>query len=165
MKISMISVWFLFFGLVVHGQEQYLGRYTGELKIFNANGIHSIPMEFHFLETNDPERFDYVLIYNNEPRNYTLIVQDKENGRYVLDENNGIVLPTTYKDGVFYSLFEVQGSLLTSRIAFQADAADFEIIFSNTTDKTITGGEEKDIPQVTGYPISVVQKARLTRIQ
>ncbi len=155
----------LFFGHPFYGQEEYLGRYKGELEIFNAKGTQKIPMEFHFLETNNPGHYDYVLIYNNEPRNYTLIAEDKESGRYLLDENNGIVLPTTFKDGVFYSFFEVQGSLLASRIAFHTDGADFEIMFSKTTDKTTTGAVDDDIPQVTGYPISVVQKARLVKVQ
>lgn len=154
----------LFFGHAIYGQEEYLGRYKGELEIFNAKGTQRIPMEFHFLETNDPARFDYVLIYNNEPRNYTMIVEDKESGRYLLDENNGIVFPTTFKDGVFYSFFEVQGSLLASRIAFYTDRADFEIMFSKTADKTTTEAVD-DTPQVTGYPISVVQKARLVKVQ
>ena len=154
----------LFFGHAFYGQEEYLGRYKGELEIFNAKGTQKIPMEFHLLETNNPGRYDYVLIYNNEPRNYTLIAEDKESGRYLLDENNGIVLPTTFKDGVYYSFFEVQGSLLASRIAFHTDRADFEIMFSKTTDKTTTGAVD-DIPQVTGYPISVVQKARLVKAQ
>lgn len=154
----------LFFGHACYGQEEYLGRYNGELEIFNTKGTQKIPMEFHLLETNEPGRYDYVLIYNNEPRNYTLIAEDKESGRYLLDENNGIVLPTTFKDGVFYSFFEVQGSLLATRIAFHSDWADFEIMFSKTADKTTTGAVD-DIPQVLGYPISVVQKARLVKVQ
>lgn len=165
MKNSMLIIWLLCCGFTLQGQEQFLGQYTGELMIFNSNGTQQIPMEFHFLETDDPDRFDYVLIYNNQPRNYTLIAQDKANGRYVLDENNGITLPTTYKDGVFYSFFEVEGSLLTSRIAFKSEGAEFEIVFSNTGDKTTTGGQNQDTPTVIGYPVSGVQKATLSRVQ
>ncbi len=165
MKRFVTAFAFLFFGHAFYGQEEYLGQYKGELAIFNAKGTQKIPMEFHLLETKDPGRYNYVLIYNNEPRNYTLIAQDKENGDFLLDENNGILLPTTYKDGVFYSFFVVQGSLLASRIAFQTDWVDFEIMFSKTADKTTTGAVDDDMPQVMGYPISVIQKARLVKVQ
>jgi hypothetical protein len=120
-------------------------------------------MEFHLKKTDSAHRFNYILMYNNNPRNYTLVVKDKEKGIYEVDENNGIILPSRFSNNTLYSFFEVQGNLLSSRFSFSEEELDFEILFSATKNKTTTGGLSKEIPEVFGYPISVVQKAILKK--
>ncbi|MBL4905308.1 MAG: hypothetical protein JKZ00_04720 [Flavobacteriaceae bacterium] len=145
--------------------ENILGIYKGTLHINSTRGSQEIPMEFHIQKTDSLHRFDYKLVYNGQPRNYTLIVKDKEKGLYEVDENNGIILPARYANNTLYSFFEVQGSLLTSRMSFENNQLDFEILFSATKNKVTSGGTSKDIPEVIGYPISVVQKAVLKKVE
>lgn len=144
------------------GQEAFLGKYKGDLEIYSKSGFQKVDMEFHLLKTEVKDHYSYVLIYDNVPRNYTLIAVDRSTGEFLLDENNGIVLPTTLKNGVFYSQFEVQGNLLTSRLELHKDQLFFEIIFSNMEKKQISGKTD-EVPKVIGYPVSTVQKAILTR--
>jgi len=82
---------------------------------------------------------------------------------YIVDENNGIVLDALVVDNTLYSMFEVQGSLLTTTERFFKDYMEFQITFSNTKQKKITGGISDQIPEVVSYPITVVQKARLVK--
>ena len=96
--------------------------------------------------------------------NYTLIIKDREKGICEIDENNGIILPSRFSGNTLYSFFEVQGSLLSSRLDFSKDRMTFEILFGTTKNKTTSGGVSKDIPEVFGYPISVIQKAILKKV-
>ncbi|WP_298878847.1 hypothetical protein [uncultured Polaribacter sp.] len=143
--------------------ENALGIYKGTLVINSSKGEQEIPMEFHLKKTDSAHKFNYVLMYNNSPRNYTLIVKDKSKGIYEVDENNGIILPTRFANNTLYSFFEVQGNFLSSRISFSENELDFEILFSAKKNKITTGGISKDIPEVFGFPISVVQSATLKK--
>ena len=141
-----------------------VGIYKGDLHISTVKGKQTIPMEFHLKATSDSSRFNYILIYNNIPRNYFLVIKDKEKGIYEIDENNGIVLPAKYTNNTLFSFFEVQGNFLTTRLAFDKKQLDFEILFTRLKDKIKTGGISKEIPEVFGYPISTVQKAILKKV-
>lgn len=145
--------------------ENALGVYKGTLYINSPKGKQEVAMEFHMQATDSLHRFDYKLVYNGQPRNYTLVVKDKEKGIYEVDENNGIILPSTYANNTLFSFFEVQGSLLSSRMNFSKDQLEFEILFTATKNKVKTGGISKEIPEVIGYPISVVQKAVLKKVE
>lgn len=143
--------------------KDYLGRYTGELKYETSKGIAKIPMEFILRETDSVNRFDYWLIYNNQPRKYTLITKNSEKGIFEIDENNGIVLPARFFEDTLYSWFEVGKNKVSSRLAFDDRKLYFEILFSNLQNKTKTGGISDQIPNVFGFPISTVQRATLIK--
>jgi hypothetical protein len=145
--------------------NDFYGIYKGELHITTEKGKQKIPMEFHLLPSKTEDNFQYKLVYNNVPRNYTLRVKNKEKGVYEIDENNGIVLPASFHNNVLYSFFEVQGNFLSTRIDFSAsnEFILFEILFSRLANKTTTGNTSKEIPEVFGYPITVFQKATLKK--
>lgn len=143
--------------------EDAVGKYSGTLLIDSPRGKQEIPMEFHLIKTDSLHRFDYKLIYAGQPRNYTLIIKDKEKGICEVDENNGIILPSRFSGNTLFSFFEVQGNFLSSRFEFQEDTLVFEILFFNTKNKTTSGGTSDKIPEVYGYPISTVQKAILSK--
>lgn len=144
--------------------DDFIGSYEGKIVINNSKGRTEIIMEFHLKKTSITNKYDYIIVYNKQPRNYTLVVIDKEKGLYNIDENNGIILPAKLHNNVLYSFFEVQGNFLSSRLAFQKDLLNFEILFSATKNKIITGGDiSKKIPEVLGYPITTVQNATLIR--
>ncbi|SED12389.1 hypothetical protein SAMN04489761_4346 [Tenacibaculum sp. MAR_2009_124] len=143
--------------------DDYLGVYDGNLVIHSAGKTQNIPMEFHLLKTKSTGKYQYKLVYNGQERNYTLVVKDKEKGLFEVDENNGVVLPFKFVSNTLYSFFEVQGNLLTTRLAFNDDTVDFEILFTKSKNKTTTGKGTKEIPFVYGYPVTVTQRALLKR--
>lgn len=169
MKFLVYIVSFLTFGLSFSQEknfpEDFLGIYKGKLEIVSANGKKEIDMEFHFTKTDTIGTYKYVLVYNNEPRNYFLIEKDKTKGQYIIDENNGIILQASVFDNGIFSMFEVNGSLITTTEKFYDNYMDFEIMFTNTTKVETTGKGTKEIPTVKVYPILGTQRARLYKVK
>lgn len=145
----------------INTPSDFTGIYAGKLIITNANGSQEIDMEFHLLPTDTIGKYKYTIIYNKQARNYSLIEKDKEKGLYTIDENNGIVLEAYFTNNTLYSIFEVQGNLITTTEHFQEAFMDFEIMFSNTAKQVKSGYGTDESPEVTSYPILGVQKARL----
>lgn len=149
------------FGQEKNFPEDFLGNYKGKLIISNANGNQEIDMEFNLTKTDTLGTYKYVLVYNNQPRNYFLIEKDKSKGQYIIDENNGILLQASVFDNGLFSMFEVNGNLITTTEKFYDNYMDFEIIFTNTNKAETTGKGTEEIPTVKVYPILVTQRARL----
>lgn len=141
--------------------DDFLGTYKGKLEIVSAIAKKEIDMEFHFTKTDTIGTYKYVLVYNNQPRNYFLIEKDKAKGQYIIDENNGILLQASIFDNGLFSMFEVNGSLITTTEKFYDKYMDFEIMFTNTNKVETTGKGTEEIPTVKVYPILGIQKARL----
>ena len=98
-----------------------------------------------------------------QPRNYTLRVKDRDKGEFVVDENNGIFLDAKWVGNCLFSLFEVQGNLLTTTEAFFDDHMLFEITFANKASVNKSGTEGDNPVEVLSYPITTVQSARLEK--
>jgi hypothetical protein len=149
--------------------DDYLGKYKGILHVTNPKGRSELPMEFHLLKTTSPDTFVYKIVYVMDGvaqnRDYTLISINSENGDFLIDENNGILLDAKFVDSTLYSLFEVEDNLLTSSLRFNKGYLDFEITFSKRSNMRTSDGADEDAPNdttiVVSYPVTVVQKARL----
>ncbi|WP_250433269.1 hypothetical protein [Hanstruepera flava] len=147
--------------------QDFYGIYKGDLHITNPNGKQTIQMEFHLNPTDTVGKYEYKLVYvmmgKPEERNYTLLEKDTSKGEYVVDENNGILLDAKLIDNTLFSMFEVQGSILTTTERFYKDSMDFEIAFASKTNQTKSGTSGEDSTEVISYPISVLQKAHLIK--
>ena len=145
----------------------YFGIYIGTLAITSERGNQEIPMEFHLNKTDSIGKYQYVLVYGEnekrQERNYFLVEKDAEKGNYIVDEDNGILLNAKVLENKLYCLFEVEQSLLTTFITFEKDHLLFEIVYSNTSKKEMSGGQNDSIPKVTSYPLHVIQKAKLIK--
>lgn len=146
--------------------DDFLGNYKGDLVIKNTNGSQTIGMEFNIQATDSLGYYQYQLVYiadgNRQERNYNLIVKDADKGQYLIDENNGIILGANFFDNTLYSVFEVEGNLLTTIETFYEDRMEFKIIFSSKNAKTVNESTE-EVPEVTVYPVTVVQSANLRK--
>ncbi len=67
--------------------NDYTGIYKGTLFIKTLKGKQEIPMEYHLKKTDSSHKYEYSLIYNNQPRNYTLVIKDQKKGLFNIDEN------------------------------------------------------------------------------
>lgn len=147
--------------------QDFYGIYKGDLHITNPNGKQTIQMEFHLNPTDSIGKYQYMLVYimngNRQERQYNLIEKDAEKGEYIVDENNGILLDAKLMDNTIFSMFEVQGSILTTTERFYKDSMDFEITFANKSQQTKSGTTGEDATEVISYPISVLQKAHLIK--
>ena len=170
MRLFLFIVFFVALSIEADAQKQfpqaYYGKYLGNLHIANPNGNDTIDMEFHLRPTDSAHKHHYTIIYImdtlRQERNYTLI-QGKIKNRFTIDENNGIILSATFVDNTLYSVFEVQGGLLTTTERFFDDYMIFEITYAAKSQIQTSGGTSEDIPEVLAYPISTVQKAKLIK--
>lgn len=145
--------------------DDYFGKYKGKLNIHNAKGSQVIDMELHILPTDSVGKYIYTIIYKsdkiNQERKYSLIEKDKSKGVFAINENNGIVLNAFVADNTLYSIYEVQGSLLTTTEHFKDNYVDFEIMYTQKDKVEKTGKNTEEIPEVLSFPVMSVQKARL----
>lgn len=164
-------LFFLFISTIAFAQKKttfpndFFGKYKGKLNIHNAKGSQVIDMELHLLPTDSVGKYVYTIIYKSEKidqeRKYTLIEKDNTKGSFVIDENNGIILNAFVADNTLYSIFEVQGSLLTTTEYFKDNYVDFEIMYTQRDKVEKTGKNTEEVPEVLSFPVMSVQKARL----
>ena len=100
---------------------------------------------------------------NRQERKYNLLEKNIDKGEYIVDENNGILLDAKLIDNTIFSMFEVQGNILTTTERFYEDSMDFEITFASKTNQNKSGSIGEDATEVISYPISVLQKAHLIK--
>ena len=162
----------LFWATLLMAQEEakfpddFFGKYAGILNIHTQRGDQEVPMEFHLLPTDSLGVYQYTLVYGagdqRQERAYVLLEEDAANGRYAIDERNGIVLDNKVHGNKLYALFEVQGNLLTTFISLEEDHAVFEIVFANKASARETYAIQDSV-QVLSYPITTVQRAVLQK--
>ncbi len=161
---------FGFFSLLTNAQgnfpNDYFGNYIGTLQIQSEKGNRELPMELHFQPTDSTEIYHYTIVYGEgdqrQERKYFLKAEDASKGKYIIDEDNGIILQVTQMGNQLYSLFEVNGSLLTTFITFEEDHLIFEITVATRENKEVTYATE-DQTEVIAYPIGIRQKAVLIK--
>lgn len=137
----------------VNFPEDYIGQWEGSLEIYSGNKmIMEVKMSLLIDETTQKDTFLYNLVYQGagqEPdiRNYLLIVEDRELGKYKIDEQNTVVLPMQMFGKKLVSSFVVEGSIVHFIYNLQKDAILVEVL-SGPYDQATFTGEELGVPQV-----------------
>lgn len=152
--------------------DEYIGRWAGQLQIFNGKGLaQELPMLLHILPMDSTNQYTFTLIYGEDTtagkRPYELIVLDREKGLYLVDEKNTIQMEAYYIGGKLWQNFEVQGSVLNTMLWKEGDQLVWELSFGSSTPVRTSGGqlhEGEEIPEVKAFPITGVQRARLSRM-
>ncbi len=173
--LNFLLIFTMFFTISGHTQtvsepnfpDDFFGIYKGTLNIASSRGPSTYPMEFHLLPTDSIGKYHYILIYGDgdmrQERKYTLLTKDAAKGEYVVDENNGIVLDDKVIGNRMYSLFEVQGTILTTFITFEENHMDFEIVATQRENSKTTFAENEEKTEVISYPVSTIQRAVLIK--
>ena len=172
MRKALLVGFYLLTSLALSGQENdetsfpeaYFGTYKGTLKIKSDRGNQEVEMTFVLDSTATVGNYRYVLQYGDQPpRDYLLIAQEGAPGRFVVDEQNDILLDAYNYENILVSIFEVQGNLITTTERFYHDFMDFEITMVKSEAPKMTGGTSEEIPPVKSFPLQVIQKARLIK--
>ncbi len=151
--------------------QAWVGRWRGDATSGDGKRAQNFTMELAIAPTDKPDRFTWTIIYEGaagrQERPYTLIVKDAAEGRFAIDEGNGIVLEARCFDGTLYSHFVVDGNRIVSRQRLEgAGGTDERISVELLTTLDAQGGKTggKDgVPEVgTWAPVSI-QKATLRR--
>lgn len=157
-----------------HFPSSWVGKWEGRLNIvFPGMRPRVVAMALEILP-RDSANWDWTLIYDVQGqvdrRAYTLQPVSIRQGRWRIDENNGIILGARLFHQTLISVFEVDKQLLIARYSLVGDALHFEIIGSglepNKTGGSQTEGEIPDIeaiPEVNWFEAVVFQQAILKK--
>jgi len=151
--------------------QSWFGYWSGELQIYAPQGINqTIKMALEIAPTNQADQFKWVIIYgegeSQSIRNYELKTINEEDGLYIIDEKNTILIEAYHFNNQLISHFEVKNNELISIYEKQGDYLIFNIIAGKNNSISETGGkkfEGNEIPIVKTYPITTIQRAILKR--
>ena len=150
----------------------WIGNWTGELEIYNAQGLRQkIFMGLNIQPTDAEGQYTYEIIYGSgdaqQVRPYELQVVDAQKGHYRIDEGNSILLDSYWLGPALVEIFSVEESLLiTTTEQIEENVLLWQIVVGQLDVTTTTGGTEADgekIPPVTSYLAPGLQRARLVR--
>lgn len=150
--------------------DDWKGNWAGELFIYSAPGydkINSLHMKLHISKTDSAGLYNWHIIYGDSSkdyRKYLLRTLDELNGKYEIDEKNGLTLQANMLGNKLISRFIVQGSLLDITYELENDKLFFEVFAGSDTPVKTTTGSEDNI-SVNSFKITNYQKAVLFRSQ
>lgn len=170
MKNTLIILFACSLSTLAFGQipNQWYGHYAGDLEVTNFKGERvNYHMEFE-LSPVDDSTYNWIIIYGEDSlrQERCYLLRNCGENKYVIDEQNGIVLSCNKFENSFISLFEVQGNLIQAIYTFNKGKLDFRL--TSSTNKKETGNvtyEEAEIPLVYGYETVTDQKATLKKLK
>lgn len=150
--------------------SDWIGDWAGPAHLIWPDGRRrEFAMELHIAPTADPKRYTWTVVYaegeQRQERLYELVVVDAAEGRYEIDEKNGIRLATTLIAGTLRAAFTVQGvQVVTCERLERTPSGErllSEMLSFDARDPAATGGGE--VPPVTVIRPSTLQEAVLVR--
>lgn len=149
--------------------DNWLGTWKGTMEIqYSTGNYQEVACELYIEKTDTMDTWVWTIIYGEgetkQERKYELIAKDIEKGIYVIDEKNSIILDAFYANNTLISQFEVQNNLITSTYRKIDNIIYFQNLASNTKVSNKSGGEDT-IPEVSSFPISSLQRAKLLRVE
>lgn len=143
--------------------DDWAGVYSGKLVRRSKDGvIGTINMELHIQKTADPNRWEWRIVYDGQPRNYELIVIDRRRGIYTIDEKNSIMLSSFLVNDTLNVHFGAQFGYLLITYTIDGNDILFSTTISNAAPYQTTGGQGQ-VPVVHSFEIREQQQARLTK--
>jgi hypothetical protein len=147
--------------------DSYLGLWNGPLEIFRGPVlIKSLDMEMEISRTEIDSIYNYSIRYiepgRRDVRDYQIIVADKKNGKFIVDELNSIKLEMDLFANKLISSFEIEGSHIHFMYSLEADKIILEVISGSGIPAVFTGAE-MEAPEVGIIRQNVYQKAVLTK--
>lgn len=145
-------------------ESEWLGNWKGKLLIISAGKSSEVNMYLSISKTDTPYKYSWKTAYGEGAskleKNYFMIAEDNENGKWVLDEDNTILIDFFFGDNQFNSYFETQNILLSSRYELKNSKIYCEVLSAQKSKSKTTGSGKNE---VISYPVYVIQKAELTR--
>lgn len=149
--------------------EDWTGRWQGDLMIYSGLGLQDqLKMELIIEPIPESENYTFTIVYDTgielSKRNYELIIVDKEQGLFIVDEKNTIMIESYFMGGKWFQRFNVAGSSLVCTIEQQGKNLVWEIS-SGKSEKISTTGDTniEGILEVNTFIVGVYQRAVLTK--
>lgn len=142
--------------------EKCLGNWEGTLYIYKFNKVQdSLKATFTVAKTEVPGTYTWKTEYLTPERtivkDYKLVVDNLEEGRYILDEGDGIELMAYHVQNKLYSLFKLKDIYLTASTELTGDQLVFEV----------TSGKEYNITgqEIANFSFTNVQRAVYHKVE
>jgi hypothetical protein len=136
--------------------EKCLGVWHGMMHIYNQGILRdSVKVKFTVAKTAEANAWTWKMEYLSEKmpmvKDYVLKLKDKEKGIYSTDEGGGLELMDYQFGNKLYSVFEVNGVLLT---------ASYEWIDKSNLVFEVTSGKKGESPvkDITNFSVANVQR-------
>ena len=147
----------------------WLGLWSGEATNVDPSGNQqAFSMQLEIAATEKSDRFQWRMVYEGvqgkSERNYSLVVKDAENGKYAIDENNGIELDAILLGDTLVESFFIQGQRIWTTFKFVQSEAGREIhfdLFSADDSQIRKSGARDGVPEVTSWRANSRQFAKL----
>ena len=151
---------------------EWIGKWRGQVTGQSPSGKdRKFQMELTVAPTDTPDRFQWTIVYDGEEgrseRLYSLLVKDRDQGHFAIDENNGIVLDATLIGDTLTEHFVVSGQRIWTSIRMVQSAEGrefhFELASANDTQANKSGGKVGS-PEVLSLRVGSQQRAILKRV-
>jgi hypothetical protein len=147
--------------------SDFTGNWKGTLQWYpTQKPVQQVAMQLNIQPSTIAGCYDWQLTYGDkgqDQRPYLLKPVDAASGRWVVDENNGILLDGYWRGNRFVCAFSVQGSMITSVYWLEQDALQVEMITHRTEAVRESGGGDPNTPAVKAFPLLGYQRATLYR--
>lgn len=145
----------------------YTGTWSGNLNIELPSGKQTIPCELKIVYDSLQKSYEWHTIYytgsSEIEKKYFLKCHEPENGHFLIDENNDIILDAYLKENKLISFYEVLGMYYHTEYEFEKDKIVFQISYFPANSYTTTGGTSSEIPSVNSFSLSGLQRAVFQR--
>lgn len=150
----------------------WTGNYEGEMILCFVNRPNdTVPVDFILEDVKKDAIWRYQMTYRSEK--YGTIVKDYQIKKdtdaiassYVLDELNGIIMELTLMNNCFYGMYEVEGTIYTTRLQKQGEALFFELTGSPVKNPktTHTNIDDTHIIEAKSFKPTLTQSVHLIR--
>ena len=160
---SLIVCIVLLFSIQLQAQktfpEQCIGVWEGTMFIYGGGQLRDSVRVRHTVKSIDKTSWTWKTDYISEklPMTKDYILRQQEPSIYVVDEGQNVVIPMRQAANKLYSVFEVQGILLTSSYELSNGQLIFEVISGKKNSEANA--------QVGTYLMNAVQRVELKRVQ
>jgi len=140
--------------------RKWIGNWSGTMHLFSHGElVDSVAVSFLVKPLPQDSSYTWKMEYNfptmRTVQDYTLRVSDAAKGLFVIDEGAGIELACSLVGDKMYSLFEVQGTMLSACYELKGDELIFEVTSGKQAPSTCVG--------VTTYSPKNLQRVVLKR--
>lgn len=151
--------------------DSWQGSWKGRLEIYSAKGkVNEIPMEMEIKKIEGTRKYTWIIYYGEDrvagKRDYELIVVDASKGHYRIDEKNSILIDAYLIGDRLVEWFEVEKTQIMAQTMIKGDELIWELFAASAEPVSKTGGQkinEEEIPSVSSYGVSSIQRAILKR--
>jgi hypothetical protein len=147
--------------------EDWSGTWKGKLEIFQKSKVvQRIDLTLTIAPTDTAGRWKWQIQYQGQDvRDYRLIATpDTAQGKWVIDEQDGIILDLQRNGNVLTSIFEVDSLWLVVREELVSqDILTMEFATYELTNARASGASGPGIPPVNSFPVQSYQRGILRR--